>query len=169
MLNPLAVTWSILGVSALLGCAIYRLSVHVFALNFSELSDFHWLTLISFSLFMAYSEGYRGFQKGFSPRVAARVRYLKNSTNLIEMLLSPLFVMGFFNTTRRRQITVIVLVIMLALLIQLMHFVPSPWRGIIDTGVVIGLTWGLVSFYYFTWLALTTADFPYSPELSPNK
>jgi hypothetical protein len=166
MLRSLAVTWSIVGVSLLLGLAIFRLSVQVVALDFSLFSLFHWLVMIIFSLFMAYSEGYRGFQKGFSPRVAARVGYLKISNNLFDLILSPLFVLGYFNTTLRRQITVVVLTLMLAVLIQLMHFVPNPWRGIIDIGVIIGLTWGLVSFYWFTYRALTQETFPHSPELS---
>ncbi len=26
-----------------------------------------------------------------------------------------------------------------------MHYVPHPWRGIIDAGVVVGLAWGIVT------------------------
>ena len=48
-----------------------------------------WAAAIAFAIFMAYSEGYRGFQLKFSPRTAARVRYLRDQPNVLRSLLGP--------------------------------------------------------------------------------
>ncbi len=165
MIRFLAVCWSLLGVTILLGFAIYRLSQHVLALEGYSLSALQWITLIGFTGFMAYSEGYKGFQKGFSPRVAARIRYLKQHATPSLACFAPFFSLGYFGTTRKRQLTVVFLTLGLALIIMLMKYVPQPWRGIIDMGVIVGLSWGLVSFYIFTWKALSSDEFNYSAEL----
>ena len=72
MIGTLGAFWGLAGVSLLLGSAVYRLTlVSVEALS-HELLWYHWMALVLNVLFMAYSEGYQGFQLGFSPRVAAR-------------------------------------------------------------------------------------------------
>ena len=38
-------------------------------------------------------------------------------------------------------------------------------RGILDAGVVCGLVWGVISLVWFSFAALGTGEFPYSPEL----
>jgi len=48
---------------------------------------------------MLYSEGYKGFQKGYSPRVAARGHYLRDHSTLLRAILAPLFCMGFFHSS----------------------------------------------------------------------
>ena len=97
--------WGVIGVCLLLMFAAYRLTVIALdSFSFSFLW-YHWLILVVNILFMAHSEGYRGFQKGFSPRVAARARYLKFNPNTLHVMLAPLFCMGYFHTTKRRLIT----------------------------------------------------------------
>ena len=51
--------------------------------------------------------------------------------------------MGFFHIQRRRQIAIVVLTSGIVLIIALMRFVEQPWKGIVDAGVVVGLTWGM--------------------------
>ena len=51
------------------------------------------------------------------------------------------------------------------MLILLVGLLEQPWRGIVDAGVVVGLTWGLVSLLIFSVLAFAQADFGYSPEV----
>ena len=60
----------------LLGSAVYRLTPIALDALSSPLEWRHWTVLAAVLFFMAYAEGYRAFQLGFSPRVAARARYL---------------------------------------------------------------------------------------------
>jgi hypothetical protein len=52
-------------------------------------------------------------------------------------------------------------IIILVLVVRLLS---PPWRGIVDLGVVIGLTWGFISLLIFNLLAFTE-KFQYSPEV----
>jgi hypothetical protein len=114
---------------------------------------------------MAYFEGYKAFQLGFSPRVAARARYLRDHPSLLHALLAPLFCMAYFHASRRRQITSISVTAGIIVLVILVRMLPQPWRGIIDGGVVVGLAWGLVTLALFGYQALTNSSFPYPPEV----
>ena len=157
--------WGITGILLLLGSAIYRLTSHAVDALTYEFHWYHWLSLLGLILFMAYAEGYRGFQQAFSPRAAARARYLSEHPKIFHSLLAPFFCMGFFHATKRRRMISISLTVGIILLILLVRMVPQPWRGIIDAAVVIGLLWGVVSLLIFGVAAFTSHHFPYSPEV----
>ncbi len=157
--------WGVLGVSILLGSAIYRLSLIAIESFNQALEWQHWLLTICCVVFMAYAEGYKGFQLKFSPRVAARSLHLRDNAILMHVLLAPLFCMGYFHTTKKRQIISIIITLLIICIVQLAHMLVQPWRGIIDLGVVVGLTWGLASLLAFSISALTKPGFSYSPEL----
>ncbi|NRB73301.1 MAG: hypothetical protein HRU46_02985, partial [Verrucomicrobiales bacterium] len=57
------------------------------------------------------------------------------------------------------------LTIGIILLILLVRFLPQPWRGIVDFGVVLGLSYGLISFLVYTAKALFAPSFEVSPEV----
>lgn len=104
---------------------------------------------------MGYSEGYKGFQKSFSPRVAARANYLRDHATWIRAIFAPAFCMGFFDSTRKRKIVLWVLLIAVTSFVILFQFIPQPWRGVLDLGVVFGLSWGLIAtlvFFFKYWL-----------------
>jgi hypothetical protein len=130
-----------------------------------DLSFIQWAALVAGVFFMAYSEGYKGFQKGFSPRVAARAKYLWNHADTLEAILAPLFLMGYWRAERKRQVVSITITIGIILLILLVRLLASPWRQIVDIGVVVGLSWGLISLLFFLAKALFAEDFPYSAEV----
>jgi len=160
--------WGLAGVALLLGSAIYRLTplaIDAFAYDWSW---YHWLSFALMIFFMAYAEGYRAFQQGFSPRVAARARYLRDHPNVLHALLAPLFCMAYFHALKRRQIVSISVTAGIIVLVILVRLLPQPWRGIIDGSVVVGLAWGLVSLVVFSSQAFTAEHFPYSPEV-PEK
>ena len=141
----LGATWGLLGVIGLLAYAVYRLfwiSVDAFSVPFNGLQ---WLLFIGNTLFMAWSEGYKGFQKSFSPKVASRARDLLDNPRAIPVLLAPLYCMHFFDTTRRQLIVTYALTVMIVILIIVFHMLDQPWRGILDAGVVVGLSWGIVT------------------------
>jgi hypothetical protein len=157
--------WGLAGILLLLGSAIWRLTPMALDAFSHPFAWHHWASLIVIVLGMAYAEGYRGFHKAFSPRVAARARYLRDHPRLSHVLLAPFFCMGYFHATRRRMITSISLTTGIIILVVLVRFVPQPWRGIIDAGVVVGLAWGVMTVAVYGLAALRHEGFPYSPEV----
>lgn len=157
--------WGILGVTLLIGSAVFRLSQRVIEAFDYEISLAQGVFAAAWLIFMVVGEGYRGFQKKFSPRVAARARYLYKNPKPLHVLLAPFFCMGFFHATRRRMIASWILTTMIVLLVLLVSQLPQPWRGIVDLGVVAGLGWGLVSLWVFCLKALFTQSFTVDPEV----
>jgi len=157
--------WGVTGVVLLLGYAIMRLIPITLAAFSIKLFWYHWLVLVLNTGLMAYLEGYRGFQKGFSPRVAARARYLKENPRLLHALLGPLFCIGYFHATRRLKIAMLALTMGIIILIFLVHFLDQPWRGLVDAGVIVGLSWGVISLVLFSIRAIISDEFDYSPEV----
>ena len=88
-MGRIASIWGLLGVTALLLYAIIRLSQVFYAGLFVEWGIHHWLALAISTVFMAYSEGYKGFQKAFSPRLVARAKHLHDNARPLETMLSP--------------------------------------------------------------------------------
>lgn len=157
--------WGFSGVVALLGYAIFRLAPRAAESLAEPLTTIQWIFLVIFAFFMLVAEGYRGFQKKFSPRTAARVKYLRDHPRPLHVVLAPAFCMGYFFARRKTQITAICLTLGIVLLVVLVRFLPTPWRGLVDFGVVLGLTYGVISFAVFTGKALFGKDFPHSPEV----
>jgi len=156
--------WGLAGIFLLLGFAVYRLTPRAVEAIGMGLSTWQWTVLALWTLFMAIAEGYRGFQRRFSPRVAARVRYLRDQPTVVRTILAPFFCMGYFHARRRTQITSISLTAAIIAVIILVSFCSQPWRGIIDFGVGVGLIWGMISLASFSWKALRETSFDYSPE-----
>jgi hypothetical protein len=165
VMGILGAIWGLTGVLLLLGSAVYRLAPLAIAAYSYGFFWYHWLALFLILIFMAYAEGYRGFQKGFSPRVASRALYLKNNPRLLHVLFAPFFCMGFFHAFRRRKITSVSVTSGIIVLIILVRFLAQPWRGIIDAGVVVGLAWGLISLILFVLQAFSSKEFTYSPDV----
>lgn len=161
ILGPL---WGFVGVSFLLLFAVWRLAPRAWEAMSSGLTALQWGILGTWTVFMAVGEGYRGFQKRFSPRTAARVRYLRDHPSTLRGFLAPLFCMGYFHATRKVRITSICLTLGIVILVVLVSFAPQPWRGIIDFGVVVGLVWGWISFLLYTLQALSKEAFAHAPE-----
>lgn len=142
----LIASWGVIGVLGFVGQALYRLTP--LALVPIEQDMLHgWLLgLYIFSaLFNAYAEGYRGFQRNFSPRVVARAFHLARNPKPVHVILAPVFCMGLFHANRKRLYVSWGLLIGIMILIVIIRQLAQPWRGIIDVGVVVGLTWGSLS------------------------
>lgn len=157
--------WGVIGVCLLLMFAVYRLSI--IAIDSFEFSFlwYHWLVFVANTLFMAHSEGYKGFQKGFSPRVAARARYLKFNPTPLHVMFAPLFCMGYFHITRRRLVVTYGLTLGIIILIIVFNQISQPWRGILDAGVVVGLSWGVISLLVYFVRAMAADEFEFSAEV----
>jgi hypothetical protein len=164
LVGRLGAVWGIGGLCLLLGEAIYRLAPIAVETFDSPLGPLHWAALVVWVTAMLVLEGYRGFQKSFSPRVAARARYLTEHPNMVCSLFAPFFCMGYFHATRGVRIRSILLTTGIVTMVLGVRRVDQPWRGIVGLGVVAGLTWGIISIAVFTYLAFATDGFDRSPE-----
>lgn len=160
-----AALWGALGLAALLVYAIARLAGIVVA-GFEHTWQWpHVALAVGNGVFMAWSEGYRGFQLRFSPRSAARVKWLLHRPSALRAALAPLFVMAYFDAPRRLKIGVYALTAGIVLAIIVIHALPQPWRAALDIGVVLGLAWGLTSFAVSLWRTFRSSTYPASPEV----
>ncbi len=140
----LAQLWALAGFTAILGYAVYRLSGHFLVAWDFQFQWYHWLVLAINCLFMAYSEGYKGFQKSYSLKFANRLQQLEQASPRAK-ILAPLYCMNYFSATAKNMKIAYILTAAIILLILIFNQIPQPWRGILDAGVVVGLTWGIVA------------------------
>jgi len=158
--------WGVLGFAAILGSAIYRLTPYaVTALRDGELVWWQWGVLAVWVFFMAYAEGYKGFQVKVSPRVVARGMHLVEHPRTLHVVLAPFFVMCLFHATRKRLIVSWSVLSGVVLLVIGVRHLDQPWRGIIDGGVVVGLAWGLITMLWYFVAGLSGRTVPAVPEI----
>ncbi len=167
-MGVIAAVWAILGVTLILGGAIIRLSPLVWEMPITTLALGYWVALAISIVYMVWAEGYKGFHQAFAPRFAARVVYLKKHPGWLNSLLAPLFCMGYFCSTKRRLIISYTLTLSIIILVVYVHTLSQPWRGIIDAGVVAGLSFGLVSTLYHCAKGMSGTLVDVDPELAPS-
>jgi hypothetical protein len=165
MTGAVGAVWGVAGVFLIVGLAVVRLTPVALDAFAFPLGPRHWAFSVGFFAFMIWSEGYRGFQKNFAPRVAARARYLRHNPHLGHALLAPLFCMAFFHATPRRLMGAYGLTTMIVVFVLIVRQLPQPWHGLVDLGVAAGLVWGLVALAVFTYQAFWTEGFSVSPEV----
>ena len=161
----IAAVWGAAGLMALLGFAVVRLAAVVLDGLDADWQRMHVAVAAANAVFMAWSEGYRGFQLRFSPRGAARVKWLLENPSAVRVALAPLFVLGYFGAPRGRIVATYALTLGIVVAIVLVHALPQPWRAALDIGVVIGLAWGMASFGWSLLAVLGPRQAPVSPEI----
>ncbi len=164
-LGLLGAVWGVGGLAVILLDAIKRLSGIALQALDTQVSAVQWVILAVVIVLIAYAEGYRGFQKSFSPRCAARSYYLLHNPDWLSVLFAPLFVMGYFRATRAPLLFAWVGTFLIVLLIIALQMSLQPWRGIVDAGVVVGLSWGLASFMLSCWRVFSTGISAVSPAV----
>jgi hypothetical protein len=103
-------------------------------------------------------EGYKGFQRKFSPLVVKRSFTLipgKNGTKWYHFFLAPMYSMGLIHATNRRKAVSWGVTLGVAGIVAAVKRLPYPWRNVVDAGVVVGLSWGTLSLlvlYVRTWV-----------------
>lgn len=116
----------------------------------------HWAMYGGFSLLMAYVEGFKGFQQKFSPLVVKRALTLdargggapgsaSSRPGFLRLVLAGPYSMGLFHASKKRRIVSWSLTTGVLCLVQLVKRLPYPWRSIVDAGVVVGLSYGMLS------------------------
>lgn len=136
--------WGIVGVVALLGSSVARLTAPALEGLSADLSVVQIVGVIGWCAFMLYAEAWRGFHKQFSPRVVQRAFTLPSSPGWVPFA-APVVAMGLLHATRKRRIVGWSLVTGIFLLVMIVRQLPQPWRGLVDAGVVLGLAGGTAS------------------------
>jgi hypothetical protein len=164
MIGTIGFVWGVLGVVAFLGYAVVRLiPVAIEALTI-DLSPLEWGGLAGSVASLGYYEGYRAFQKAFSPRTVARALAIRSDPKLHHVVLAPLHTMGLFHATTKRLVVSWSVLAGVTGLVVLVRELSQPWRGIVDAGVVVGLSWGVVSLLVYFALALAGRPMPVPPD-----
>lgn len=149
-----ALAWGVGGFVLLLGFALWRLTPLALE-SFDHAWGWPHVTVFILNLAaMAWFEGYRGFQKAYSPRFAARCRQWAETASWPQALIAPLVCMGFLCAPRRRVLATWLLTAGIVGVVLIYRQLPQPWRGILDAGVVLGLAWGLAATLVHVVLAL---------------
>jgi hypothetical protein len=166
--------WAVLGVITMLAESVARLLPRALEpILDGSLTLPGVLAYVAAILFLAYSEGYRGFQRRFSPRVIVRALALAQRGGWLLIALAPLMAMGLIHGTRRRLIGSWALVTGIVALILLVRLLEQPWRGAVDAGVVVGLSWGTVATFVMMVQALrgtiptVDPELPHAPAIQP--
>jgi len=147
-LRRLVYAWATLGVLLLLMQGVIKLVPVAAQAIRGPLSTMEAGMLWSFVVLNLYLEGYRGFQLRFVPRVVSRALYLARASQPAtwHVVAAPLFAMGFFHAQRRARWSAWIVTSLVAMAVVLVRHLPSPWRGIVDAGVVAGLGYGTLVF-----------------------
>ena len=155
MIRLIAPWWAMIGFAVMMVEAIVRLSQYALE-GMAQATPAAWVVAFFSVVFMLYTEGYRGFQKKFSPRFAKRAMMIRSEPTFFRVALAPLFCMSLFGATRGRMIASWLLVVMIVFFIIMIRQLDQPWRGAVDVGVVAGLSHGLLATLYFFVRAIRT-------------
>lgn len=155
-LGTIAAAWGVGSLILLLAFAVGRLAPIARESVSQQLEWHHWAALVLNAGFMAYAEGYRGFQRGMAPRIIGRAAELAHSPSIARTILAPAYCYGVIDAPTRQVIARISLMLMVIAFIMAVRALSPPWRGLLDVGVILGLSWGIVSICAQGWLALTT-------------
>ncbi|MBT3756892.1 MAG: hypothetical protein HOK80_08665 [Candidatus Cloacimonetes bacterium] len=144
-MKKLIYIYSIGGVIAIFSSAIYRLYPHVKESMSLEFSALNWTVLAAYLIVMIVGKGYFALHRGFVPRVIVRSEQIISNGNLIDKLLAPLYCMGFFKAPKKRMIISYLMILFIISFLVSASKIVQPWRGIIDLGVIVGLSLGIIS------------------------
>lgn len=138
--------WSVLGVTALLLQAQVRLFAIAWeALSSGTMSNAQLALCLFWVLINSYLEGYRGFHLKFVPRVIARAHHLAMTPGTYPAILGPIFAMAYVHASKRAKYAAWGITCAVLIAIVIVRRLPQPWRGLIDAGVVVGLSLGTLS------------------------
>ena len=160
--------WGLLGFSALLVEALSRLIPRAISLQDHSFSVGEAVAFGGILVFFAAIEGYGGFQRSFAPRAAMRAVLLVREgprAGWLRLVLAPLFCMALIGALQRRLIINWCLFVGIIGMIAMVMRLEEPFRAMMDAGVVVGLTWGLIATGVFGVRALSGAPLDVDLEL----
>lgn len=146
--------WGVLGVVLFISWAVVRLGPRALEAFEYDLSWTQIVFVVIWVVFMVISEGYRGFQKAFAPRVVRRAVALAEAPRVWLVLVAPLMCMGFVHATRKRRVVSTCVTLAIVGLVVVVSQLSQPWRGLVDLGVVLGLLYGIAAILGFGILSM---------------
>jgi len=162
----LIASWGVFGVLGVLSQALFRLTpLALEPVQKGMLEPYQWVIYVVWAVLNLYTEGYKGFQRGFNPRVVARAVHLAHHPKPLHVILAPAFCMSLFYATRKRLIVSWSLVIGITLVVVLVRQLDQPWRGIVDIGVVTGLGYGAAHLVVVFFKTLVAGETPTTDSL----
>lgn len=157
--------WGILGTVFVIAEPIFRLLTYAkTTLAGRELSPGEIAFGCAFLVFILYAEGYRGFQKRFSPRTVARAVSLAQNGRPLWIVLAPLYCMALVGASRRRLIASWLLVAGIVTVVLIVRHLPPTYRALVDVGVGLALSWGLASICVYSIQALRGKAMPVAAD-----
>jgi hypothetical protein len=144
---------------------VFRLTPFAVDAIQAGLAPFQWGALFGNVIFMGYTNGYRVFQRQFSPRVVARAWALRAEPTPARVLFAPFFCMAYFGAVAKRQRIAWGVTIGVVILVLLVRTLAQPWRGIVDAGVVVSLAWAVFAILGFAARAVGGTPPAVSPDL----
>lgn len=143
-MDRLATGWSLIGVAAVFGWAVYRLGARGLAAIENGLGPFEWVALVAFTVFFVYTEGVLTFDRKWIPGLVARSRRLRRESTALQ-LLAPLYGLCLVGRDWREVAKGWIGTTLIVTAVLIVRQFPPPWRGIVDFGVAAALAWGLIS------------------------
>lgn len=169
MLRRIIAFWAIASVVVFLLNAVYRLVPYTIESLEGGLTAWQWTVMSVWVVLNAHAEGYRGFHRRFSPRVVARALHLAKNPTPLRVVLAPFYCMSYFGASRRGMIVSRCVTAGIVAIVIVVRQVSQPWRGIIDAGVVVGLSIGVLSLLYFAGRAAGGRPADFDPDLPENE
>lgn len=144
-----AATWGVAGQVVLVAApAALLLPAATRGLASADLGAAHSALAVASLVVLGYFQGYRGFQRGYAPFVAARAALARHPTAW-HGVAAPLHVCGLIAATSRRRARTAALFAVMPVLAFAVGRLPSPYRAIVDLGVALGLASGAVALAAF--------------------
>lgn len=156
--------WGLMGVTLFLLSAVIRVMPSWTEVSTTD-GPLAYALLVFLLPVLGYFEGYRGFYKGFSPRVVSRSKALMGQTKPVYRVLAPLFCMGFIGSSRRRKLAVVVVTLSIVGLVIGVKGLPQPWRWVIDLSVALALLGGMLSIIWLAYRDWNKEGYLCNPEM----
>jgi len=148
-----AATWGVGAHLAIIAVAIRRLLAAGLA-GLAGAGTIGWALAAACVAAFLWFQGYRGFQRAFSPLVAGRAAHLASHPRPWHALAAPLHVCGFVHATPGRRTRAALLFGSMPFLVWGVARLPEPWHAAVDLGVACGLLWGAACLVLHTGQAL---------------
>ena len=162
LVKNVAGLWGVLQVVSILGNAIRRLiPIALQPFKAKDMGMGHWIMYVGWCMIMVYHEGYKAFQQKFSPLVVNRAFGLSKNPSILNIVLAGPYSMGLFGANKKRMIVSWCITLGVFSLVKVVKILPYPYRSIIDSGVVAGLSYGTMSMLILTvrsLLGMTVGD-----------
>jgi hypothetical protein len=153
--SKILAAWGVLGVVSVILNALKRLiPIAIQPFLQKDILPWQWMSYGVWIVYMIYVEGYKAFYLSFAPFIVKRAMLLHESPNILKYIFAGPYCMGLFSAQKRRLIISWAITIGVFGLVNVVKYLPYPYRSIVDGGVVAGLSVGTLSILFHFVMAL---------------